>query len=128
MYFAVIFLRLFSLISYYKILNIVPHALQLVLICSYFIHREVVMKSISHVQLFVTPWTVAHHAPPSMEFSRREYWTGLPYIEMCKCQSILLTYPSPSPFSFDKHQFIFYICGSISVFSIRSLVFQILYM
>ena len=29
--------------------------------------------------LFATPGTVAHHAPPSMEFSRQEYWTGLPF-------------------------------------------------
>ena len=34
---------------------------------------EVVMKSLSRVRLFVTPWTVAHQAPPSMEFSRQEY-------------------------------------------------------
>ena len=33
----------------------------------------------SHVQLFATPWTVAHQAPPSMEFSRQEYWSGLPF-------------------------------------------------
>ena len=37
------------------------------------------MKSLSHVRLFVTPWTVAHQAPPSMEFSRQEYWSGLPF-------------------------------------------------
>ena len=37
------------------------------------------MKSLSHVQLFVTPWTVAYKAPPSMEFSRQEYWSGLPF-------------------------------------------------
>ena len=30
---------------------------------------------LSHVQLFVTPWTVAHQGPPSMEFSRPEYWS-----------------------------------------------------
>ena len=35
-----------------------------------FDHEEV--KSLSHVRLFVTPWTVAHQAPPSMEFSRME--------------------------------------------------------
>ena len=29
---------------------------------------------LSHVQLFVTPWTVAHQGPPSMGFSRQEYW------------------------------------------------------
>ena len=33
---------------------------------------------LSHVQLVVTPWTVAHQAPPSMGFSRQEYWSGLP--------------------------------------------------
>ena len=32
----------------------------------------------SCVQLFVTPWTVAHQAPLSMGFSRQEYWSGLP--------------------------------------------------
>ena len=32
---------------------------------------------ISHVQLFGTPWTVAHQAPLSMEFSSQEYWSGL---------------------------------------------------
>ena len=36
------------------------------------------MKSLSHVRLFVTPWTVAYQAP-SMEFSRQEYWSGLPF-------------------------------------------------
>ena len=35
-------------------------------------------KFLSHVWLFVTPWTVAHQAPLSMEFSRQEYWSGLP--------------------------------------------------
>ena len=37
------------------------------------------VKSFSRVQLFATPWTVAHQAPPSMEFSRQEYWSGLPF-------------------------------------------------
>ena len=36
------------------------------------------VKSFNHVQLFVTAWTVAYQAPPSMEFSRQEYWSGLP--------------------------------------------------
>ena len=35
-------------------------------------------KSLSRVQLFATPWTVAHQAPPSMGFSRQEYWSGWP--------------------------------------------------
>ena len=34
---------------------------------------------LSYVQLSATPWTVAHKAPLSMEFSRQEYWRGLPF-------------------------------------------------
>ena len=34
---------------------------------------------LSHVQLFEAPWTVAHQAPLSMEFSRQEYWSGYPF-------------------------------------------------
>ena len=37
------------------------------------------VKSLSPVRLFTTPWTVAHQAPPSMGFSRQEYWSGLPF-------------------------------------------------
>ena len=37
------------------------------------------VKSLSRVQLVATPWTVAHQGPPSMEFSRQEYWSGLPF-------------------------------------------------
>ena len=37
------------------------------------------MKSLSPVRLFATPWAVAYKAPLSMEFSRQEYWSGLPY-------------------------------------------------
>ena len=36
-------------------------------------------KSLSHVQLFATPWIVVHQAPQSMGFSRHEYWSGLPF-------------------------------------------------
>ena len=39
---------------------------------------KVKVKSLSHVRLPVTPWTAAHQAPPSMGFSRQEYWSGLP--------------------------------------------------
>ena len=34
---------------------------------------------LSHIQLFVTPWTVAHQAPLLMEFSRQEYWGVVPF-------------------------------------------------
>ena len=37
------------------------------------------MKLLSPVQLFVTPWTVAYQAPPSVGFSRQVYWSGLPF-------------------------------------------------
>ena len=37
------------------------------------------MKSLSHVQLFATPWTVAYQAALSMGFSRQECWSGVPF-------------------------------------------------
>ena len=40
---------------------------------------KVKVKSLSHVLLFVTPWTVAYQASLSMGFSRQEYWSGLPF-------------------------------------------------
>ena len=36
------------------------------------------VNSLSRVRLLATPWTAAHQAPPSMEFSRQEYWSGMP--------------------------------------------------
>ena len=36
------------------------------------------VKSLSRVRLFLTPWTAAYQAPPSMGFSRQEYWSGVP--------------------------------------------------
>ena len=41
-------------------------------------HRKKKVKSLSCVWLFATPWTVAYQAPPSMGFSRQEYWSELP--------------------------------------------------
>ena len=37
------------------------------------------VKSLCHVQLFATPWTVAYEAPASMGVSRQENWSGLPF-------------------------------------------------
>ena len=37
------------------------------------------VQLLSHIQLFVTPWTVVHQAPLSMEFSKQEYWNGLAF-------------------------------------------------
>ena len=39
---------------------------------------KVKVKSLGHVWLFATPWTAAYQAPPSMGFSRQEYWNGVP--------------------------------------------------
>ena len=50
-----------------------------------FHYQTVTMKLLSRIRLFAIPWTVAYQAPLSMEFSRQEYWSGLPF---------------PSPFSF----------------------------
>ena len=36
-------------------------------------------NEVSHVEFFATPWTLAYESPPSMEFSRQEYWSGLPF-------------------------------------------------
>ena len=36
------------------------------------------VKLLGHVRLLATPWTAAHQAPPSMGFSRQEYWSGVP--------------------------------------------------
>ena len=58
-------------------------------------YRKVKVKLLSRFRLFETPWTAAYQAPPSMGFSRQEYWSGV---------------PSPSPFrstdvfNFDKAQ------------------------
>ena len=49
----------------------------------FFIHINIYMwkkvKSLSCVQLFVSPWTVAYQPPPSVGFPRQEYWSGLPF-------------------------------------------------
>ena len=49
------------------------------LLLVHFVAMKVKVKSLSRVRLFVTLWTVAHQAPLSMEFSRQEYWSGLPF-------------------------------------------------
>ena len=53
---------------------------------------KVQVKSLSHVQLFATPWTAAYQAPLSMGFSRQEYWSGvpLPSLRLGYCEAIML--------------------------------------
>ena len=47
---------------------------------------------LSCVQLFVTPWTVAHQPPPSIGFSKQEYWGGLPFPSSCSLVGNLFFY------------------------------------
>ena len=54
------------------------------------------VKSLSGVQLFVTSWTVAYQASPSMRFSRQEYWSGLPFPSPSSCLMVELKYESSS--------------------------------
>ena len=56
-----------------------------------FSNGKVKVESLSHVRLFMTPWTVACQAPLSMGFFRQEYWNGLPFpspivISLPKCK------------------------------------------
>ena len=53
------------------------------------------VKLFSHVRLLVTPWTVAHQASPSMGFSRREYWSGVPLPSPReRAEGAICTFPS----------------------------------
>ena len=49
-------------------------------ISSHIYQNSCMLSCFSHVQLFATPQTVAHHNPLSMEFSRQEYWSELPFL------------------------------------------------
>ena len=48
------------------------------------------MKSLSRVRLFATPWIAAYQAPPSMGFSRQEYWSGVPLPSPVRCKSPII--------------------------------------
>ena len=47
--------------------------------CESWTIKESEVKSVSHVQVFATPWTVPHQTPPSKELSKQEYCSGLPF-------------------------------------------------
>ena len=48
-------------------------------LCKIYYLAQAAKMLVSHVQLFVIPWTVARQAPLSMEFPRQEYWSRLPF-------------------------------------------------
>ena len=56
---------------------------------------KVKVKLLSRVRLFVTPWTVAYQAPQSTEFSRQEYWSGLPFPSPCVSFSHVQIFVTP---------------------------------
>ena len=62
--------------SYIEVLTPEP---QNITILGVKVFRKVKVKSLSHVRLFATPWTVAYQAPLSTGFSRQEYCSGLPF-------------------------------------------------
>ena len=51
---------------------------------------KVKVKALCRVWLLATPWTVAHQAPPSMGFSRQEYWSGVPLPSLKACNTYSL--------------------------------------
>ena len=62
-------------------------------------------KSLSHVWLFVTPWTTAHQAPLSTGFPRREYYSGLPFPSPCDLPDAGM---EPESFALQADFFFFY--------------------
>ena len=74
-----------SLVSHFYLILHVPsfpsifYVLFPLVIQFLFTYERKKVKSLSRVRLFATPWTVAYQAPPSMGFSRQEYWSGLPF-------------------------------------------------
>ena len=55
---------------------------------------NVKVKSLSRVRLLATPWIAAYQAPPSMGFSRQEYWSGVPLPSLKNCSIISYMYVS----------------------------------
>ena len=63
--------------------------------------HKVKIKLLSHVQLFVTPWTVAYQASPSMGFSRQEYlntWVGCHFLLQGEAHIYIYGLPSPATY------------------------------
>ena len=62
----------------HQVLVAVHQIFDLLAACRIFSCDRSDVKLLSHVQLFAIPWTIVHQAPPSMGFSRQEYWSGVP--------------------------------------------------
>ena len=77
---------------------------------------------LSHVHLFVTPGTEAHQAPLSMEFSRQEYWSGLPFPTPGNLPDPGIKLKSPAPPELQVDSFTAEPLGTFSNFSVYSLI------
>ena len=55
---------------------------------------KVKVKSLSRVWFSASPWTAAHQAPPSMGFSRQEYWSGVPLPSLVECVNVTKIFTS----------------------------------
>ena len=63
---------------------------------------QVKVKSLSPVWLLATPWTAAYQAPPSMGFSRQEYWSGVPLPSLSEVIKVALTQYDWCPYKWGK--------------------------
>ena len=79
------------------------------------------LSHFSRVRLCATPWTAAHQAPPSLGFSRQEYWSGLPFpspvhesekvkVKSLSCVQLFETpwtaaYQAPPPMGFSRQEY-----------------------
>ena len=78
-YFCICWMATPVIIGWYFIMVIFCISLMAFHIYWSFVYPQNEVKWLSHVQLFATRWTVAYQAPPSLGFSRQEYWSGLPF-------------------------------------------------
>ena len=76
---------------------------------------KVKMKLLSGVRLFATPWTVPYQAPPSMGFSRQEYWTGLP----CPSPAVSLVWCSEVTLISASDRFLHFLGGDSLIFILK---------
>ena len=74
------------------------------------------VKSLSHVRLLATPWIAAYQAPPSMGFSRQEYWSGVPskvnqlLVYICSLPPVLSSPASSRPSGLSQSSLLSFLC------------------
>ena len=92
--------RILTMIQSSSLSQILP--VLLVLMCAYMYMYVwlllLLLSRFSRVRLLATPWTAAHQGPPSMGFSRQEYWSGVPLPSPCVVSSMQfyhILYPPP---------------------------------